>query len=339
MARSPLPPLGPAWAGSVMGTSLAATMTHVHGATILSPLLLGAASLIFLAITIGWLQHANPHFTQPYMGPWGMYVMGVLALGGAWTTVTGSWGWQTITWLLATPLAWVISIWQLKKFHGAPTFFWGLSLVPPMVSANSGSQLVASGQLEAGWALAVWLVSLGGFLLSMSTALPVFVRVYLDVIRRRLYLPPGMTGTAWIPLGIVGQSTAVAILLSNSPPGIGEAATWRLIGIIIGYIMFTLGVPMAMYAAWQFWRDIVAWPGYYPGWWGSVFPAGTCTLGSYQLAQVTGSGWWNWVSLVWLVILLVHGTMCALRALVHVYEVNRSTEQTAPVLVPAAARR
>lgn len=321
-----------------MGTSLAATMTHIHGATRLSTLLLAVASLIFLAITVGWLQHANPHFTQPYMGPWGMYFMGILALGAAWTTVTGNWGWQMATWIIATPLALIVCLWQLKEFHGPPTFFWGLSLVPPMVSANSGSQLVASGQLNDTWALVVWLVAVGGFLLSMVTALPVFARVYLDVIRGRLYLPPGMTGTAWIPLGIVGQSTAVAILLSNSPPDIGDDATWGLVGVVIGYLMFTIGVPMALYAAWRFWRDILTWPGYYPGWWGSVFPAGTCTLGSYQLAEVTGSGWWNWVSLVWLVILLFHWSACALRALAHVHEVNMSESRAEAALAPEPAK-
>ncbi|QGU04388.1 SLAC1 family transporter [Corynebacterium comes] len=324
MPRYPLPPLGPAWAGSVMGTSLAATMTHIHGATFLSPLLLGVASLIFLSVSVGWLQHANPHFTQPYMGPWGMYFMGVLALGAAWTRVTGSWGWQLVTWLVATPFALVICLWQLRQFHGAPTFFWGLSLVPPMVSANSGAQLVESGVLEGHWAGAVWLVAFAGFLLSMVTALPVFARVYLELLRGRLYLPPGLTGTAWIPLGIVGQSTAVAILLSHNPLGNGGGGSREFIGIAVGYVMFALGVPMALYAAWRFWRDILTWPGYYPGWWGSVFPAGTCTLGSYQLAQVTGLGWWNWVSLVWLTVLLFHWSVCALRALAHVHEVNRA---------------
>lgn len=324
MPRNALPPLGPAWAGSVMGTSLAATMTDIHGATYLSPVLLGIASLIFLSVTVGWLQHANPHFTQPYMGPWAMYFMGVLALGGAWTRVTGSWGWQMVTWLVATPLALIVCLWQLKQFHGAPTFFWGLSLVPPMVSANSGAQLVESGVLQGGWATAVWLVAVAGFLLSMVTALPVFARVYLELIRGRLYLPPGLTGTAWIPLGIVGQSTAVAILLSHNPLGAGGSDTWEFIGIAIGYVMFALGVPAACYAAWRFWRDILTWPGYYPGWWGSVFPAGTCTLGSYQLAQFTGHEWWNWVSLVWLTVLLFHWSVCVLRAVTHVHEVNRA---------------
>lgn len=324
MPRHPLPPLGPAWAGSVMGTSLTATMTDIHGATLLSPVFLGIATLIFLSVTVGWLRHTNPSFTQPYMGPWGMYFMGVLALGGAWTRITGNWGWQMGTWLVATPLALFVCLWQLKKFHGAPTFFWGLSLVPPMVSANSGAQLVASGVLDGRWAAAVWVVAVAGFLLSMVTALPVFARVYLELIRGRLYLPPGLTGTAWIPLGIVGQSTAVAILLSHNPLGAGVSTAWGAGGIAVGYVMFALGVPAALYAAWRFWRDILAWPGYYPGWWGSVFPAGTCTLGSYQLAQFTGHGWWNWVSLVWLTILLFHWSVCALRALAHVWEVNRA---------------
>lgn len=324
MSSHPLPPLGPAWAGSVMGTSLAATMTHVHGATVLSPVFLGIATLIFLAVTVGWLRHSNPRFAQPFMGPWGMYFMGVMALGGAWTRVTGSLGWQMLTWLLATPLALAVCLWQLRKFHGAPTFFWGLSLVPPMVSANSGSQLVESGMLPEGWASAVWLVAFGGFLLSMFTALPVFARVYLELIRGRIYLPPGLTGTSWIPLGIVGQSTAVALLLSHNPLGAGVSTTWQFLGVAVGYVMFALGVPMALYAAWRFWRDILTWPSYHPGWWGSVFPAGTCTLGSYQLAQVTGYTWWNAVSLVWLTVLLFHWSVCALRFLWHLRELRRA---------------
>lgn len=292
---SQLPPAGPAWAGSLMGTSIAATLSHLHGFDWLSRALLAAATILFVVFTVSWVRRRNPQFAQEYMGPWGMTSMGILALGSAWTGCTGHWGAQILSWVVATPLAVAVCLWQLRKFHGAPSFPWGLALVSPMVAATSGGQIAQV--VDASWSGFFHGVGVACFLLSLVTGVPVFVRVYADVVRGRLHLPATFAGTAWIPLGIVGQSTAAAQLLF--PHGVAHA---------YGLVMFTLGVPALAYAAYRFWPAALRWAEYSPGWWGSTFPAGTLSLGSWLMG-------WHTLSAVFLGLLLVHWAACAVRFL------------------------
>lgn len=278
-----------------MGTSIAASLSHAHGLVWAGRGLLAVATVLCAVFLLGWLRHRNPHFRQPYMGPWGMASMGVLALGSAWTAHTGYWGIQIATWVIATPLAWVVCLWQLRKFHGSPTFLWGLALVSPMVSATSGGQIAQV--LPTPWDTVVHAVATAGFLLSLVVGVPVFLRVYLAVVRGRAELPDTFAGTAWIPLGIVGQSTAAAQLLL--PETLARSH---------GLVMFSVAVPLVAYAAFRFWTAVVRYADYSPAWWGSTFPAGTLSLGSLLMG-------WHTLSAVFLGLLLVHWTLSAGRFL------------------------
>ncbi|MDO5511880.1 hypothetical protein [Corynebacterium sp.] len=286
------PPAGPAWAGSLMGTSIAATLSITHGLPWMGMLLLAVATALLVTFTVGWIRHRNPGFHQQFMGPWGMVSMGVMALGSAWSTATDLVAPQLLTWLIGMPLAVVVCLRQLRRFEGELSFPWGLAVVSPMVAATSGGQLALL--LDAPWAPLIHAIALGCFGLSLVTGLPLFARIYAA----RPRIPAAFAGTAWIPLGIIGQSTAAVHVLVDAP----LAHTY-------GLVMAALGVPMIAYAVWHFWgRAIRTWAEYSPGWWGSTFPAGTLSLGALYLG-------WDQVSAAFLGLLLVHWLLCVARFL------------------------
>ncbi|MDU0479708.1 hypothetical protein QVA66_10730 [Staphylococcus chromogenes] len=290
------PPAGPAWAGSLMGTSIAATESHIFGLPVLACFLLLVATAICVVIAAGWCKHRTPPFSPVTMAPWGMLAMGILALGSAWTKVTGQLAFQEISWLIGTPLSFVVLARQLQKFpEGSPNFQWGLALVAPMVAATSSGQLAHEYPLLK----AVGIVCFGAAWLA---ALPVFFRCYLDVLGRRMVIPPALGGTAWIPLGLVGQSTAAAHLLF--PTNVAR---------IYGFTILSVGVLLAAYACLRFGHTVLTWAGYSPGWWGSTFPVGTCCLGAYYLDAVGGVHWMGMVAHVLLFWLLIHWVLCVAR--------------------------
>ena len=314
---SNLPSPGPAWAGSLMGTSILATLSNMHGVPIVSPLLLVLGVGILCTLVAGWWHYREPGFSSQSMSQWGMTSMGILALGSAATGISGAVHWQLASWWIGAPLSWVVCIKQLQKFSGAPTFQWGLALVSPMVAATSAAQLAS--YVEAHSTFAAGLFHAAGtasFILALVTALPIFARCYVAAARRHLSIPPTMGGTAWIPLGIVGQSTAAAQLLFSEQVGAAYGAT-----------MIILGIGPMMYAARHFSRTVSRWAAYTPGWWGSTFPVGTLSLGTHFLSQTTGAVWLNGVSQMLLVVLALHWMVCAVRFIVWLIH-ERSTQQT-----------
>src|SRR5699024_4033170 len=122
------------------------------------------------------LRHSalsHPRLLPEHMGPWGMFAMGVISLGTAWTTITGDSVYQLITYLTAGLAGFVLAINQWRKFAGSPNFQWGLALVVPMVAATSAAQL--------------GFITLGriGFIFVWIIGVPVFLYVYLALMRGR----------------------------------------------------------------------------------------------------------------------------------------------------------
>nr|WP_281175589.1 hypothetical protein [Corynebacterium lactis] len=297
--RSVLAPPGPAWAGSLMGTSIFATLAQTHGVPIVPALLMVVAIGAFVFIVVGWLSYRNPGWGSHLMAPWGMFAMGVMSVGSAATAVVGQGLWQEASWWCGAPLAFVVCLNQLRGFPGVPTFQWGLALVSPMVAATSAGQLSARGGLFADfyhWAGVV------AFCLAFFTALPIFARCYLAAIYGRLDIPETLAGTAWIPLGVVGQSTAAAQVLFG-----GRFA------VVYGFAMLAAGIAPAVFAFRRFVRAVICWAGYSPGWWGSTFPVGTLCLGAHLLSGATGYAWLDIVSVGFLALLAVHWVACVAR--------------------------
>ena len=291
-----LAPAGPAWAGSLMGTSIFATLAHIHDVPMVPELLLVIAVGILGFIVMGWLRYKNPPFRSQLMAPWGMLSMGIMALGSAATALSSNSSWQLISWWIGAPLAIYVSLRQLQGFEGEPTFQWGLALVAPMVAATSGAQLGADcgtfyhvcGQIF--------------FWMALITVLPILVRCYVALFRGTMRIPDPIAGTAWIPLGLVGQSTAAAQLLFN--PGFAT---------VYGAVVLIVGIFLAAIALRRFTRAVIRWAGYSPGWWGSTFPVGTLSLGTFLLFITTEVAWLFIASRVLLWLLAIHWVICVAR--------------------------
>ena len=319
MITDKLPPAGPAWAGSVMGVSVAAVLSGVHGLWLLSWMFLLGATVLAAALIAGWVKLRNPGFGRAFMAPWAMVSMGLVSLGAAWTSVTGVWAFQTVAWFLAVPLALTVCARQLQHFFGPPTFLWGLPTVAPMVAAASGLQLARAEVLSQELSIIVWELSGAMAILSGLTAPIVFLVVYVALTRKRTSVPDAFAGTTWIPLGILGQSTVVALLL-------GAGTTY-------GYIAFALAVPMFLFAAVIFTRACLRGAGYTPAWWGSTFPVGVLGLGAHQMSVATASVWFDVLSLALLGLLLVHLAVCLSRGVA-----ASRPSVTVPQPEPAAVR-
>ena len=280
-----LPKFGPAWAGALMGTSIASTLTGLHGLYVAQFLFALIAAALLVVFTVG-ARHEPPRHQN--MSAWGMYTMGLLACGSAWTALTGNDAFQLASWWIGAPLSVLVCLWQLwglwkqSQHYTTPAFPWGLALVSPMVAATSAGQLVAGHGEFYHYAGEVC------FFLTFITAIPLFGYCYWSRTRPR----GAAAGTAWIPLGVVGQSTAASTLLFDAH--------------LYGIIMFTLSVPCVLYAMYCFYEAVIQWAPYGPGWWGSTFPVGTMCLGAWDEG-------WHALSLAALVLLLLHWGVCAVR--------------------------
>ena len=111
----PLPPAGPQWYGSLMGTGIAATLTQtlsgdLPGAQALAVVLLVIGWFIFMGLTAAFGLRivrrpavlAGTIRDLPVLATWGMVAMGVLSLGSATATVVPA------HWPSLAPAAWAV---------------------------------------------------------------------------------------------------------------------------------------------------------------------------------------------------------------------------------------
>ncbi len=294
--RDVLAPAGPAWAGSLMGTSIFATLAHIHEVPVIPELLLVMAVGILGFMVVGWLRLRNPPFHSKLMAPWGMLSMGIMSLGSAASSLFNDSVWQLASWWIGAPLAIYVSLRQLRGFEGEPTFQWGLALVAPMVAATSGAQL------SVDYGTFYHVCAQIFFWMALITVLPIFVRCYVALFSGTMRIPDSIAGTAWIPLGLVGQSTAAAQLLFN-----------RTFAVAYGSTVLIVGVFLVAIALRRFTRAVIRWAGYSPGWWGATFPVGTLSLGTHNLGGTIGAQWLYAVSAGLLCLLAVHWVACVTR--------------------------
>lgn len=316
-SKPDLPPLGPGWAGAVMGLGITASLMDIHLSSTLghlpAELMLGVATLLALALTVGFLRHRNPGFHSSAMPAWGMASMGILALGSAYSLIFGAWPVHAFCWAVGTVLGAITCvkfICYLFVSRPAPAFTWGLPLVAPMVAATASAQLAPH---AGAWGSTVHGIGVACFALAWVTAVPTFAFVYARTFPT---IPTQFATTAWIPLGLVGQSTVAAQLLA------GEQ--WHFRAMVYGIVMLSVGIPLACYAICQHWGTALggAPMPYNPTWWASTFPVGTCCLGTHTLAEKSTNsallawdlGWMDTISAALLALLLLHVVWAAFGA-------------------------
>lgn len=328
---SALPPASPVWFPSVMGAALLSSLlgrqVPNHGW-----LLYPATALMFLAIVLliglgaGFAVNArrNPGMfahtwrDMSILPTWGTVSMGLTATGSAihnvgpllpfGTAVTHRAGLAE-----STPADWVIAVsaalWLFGTLIGLFTTFrvalrlmekgathpvpaWGLAVVPPMVSATMGAGLVDdidSEQLTVVLVLAVTAF----FFLALFFAILLFTLAY----RSHFFyqpLPVDASISTWIPLGVVGQSTAAAQSIAAQAemvmlPSATPAVTW--LAHAYGWVALVIGIPVAGFAVIRTVYGFRERMNFTPGWWALTFPIGTVALGMDMMAATMSGPW------------------------------------------------
>lgn len=341
----PLPPPGPVWYPAVMGTGILATLLQAHAGgarplhdAALVVLVLGWTALVGLTAAFAVRCARQPGTLRASvtdlatLPSWGTVSMGLLAVGAATLAVLPAAGLgslvdpvvvDAVLWTAGTLLGLVTALGfaaLLVRGHpGPPSPAWGLPVVPPMVSATTGASLVP--HLGAGGPrLLLVLLAWTCFALALVLGSLVFAVVYHHHWRVSP-LDPAVAPSAWIPLGIVGQSTAAAVSLSAASAGLltPEAAVLaHRVAVGYGLVTLTVGAPLASWALVVTVRAFAARIAFTPGWWALTFPVGTLSLGAHQLGRATGSPAMEVVGAGFLVVLCGTWTLCAtlsLRAL------------------------
>lgn len=332
------PAAGPAWFGSVMGSGILSTLLHLHsdripGATAASEVLLVVAWALMTGLTLAFAARCVREpgellssITDAARAPmWGMVSMGVLSVGSATATVvpaaapglTGAaWGADAVLWTAGTVLGLVTAFGFTAKLArgsaGSPSFVWGLPVVPPMVSATTGAAL--AGRLASpGACLALLLVCVGCFFVALTLGVVLFAVAYHHTLRRDP-LPLAAAASTWIPLGIVGQSTAAAQSLVGPSARLVTAEVAGSVAHaahVYGAVVLVAGTPLFAWAAWSTVRGLVLRMPFAPGWWAMTFPVGTCALGAHLLGAGTGDAAVLDLGLVLCGVLVCTWTLCA----------------------------
>lgn len=332
-----LPPLGPAWYPAAMGTGILGTLLQTLAGRLpwghlASVVLLGICWLVLVVLTGGFVRRIlrdRRAFTATVRDAatvpmWGTVAMGLLAVGSCTATVVPAW-WPGLArtawtvdgalWVLGTVIGLLAALGFGARLVGsdcgAPTTVWGLAVVGPMVSATTGAGLVP--HLAGPGRVWLLLVAVGCFFLSLCVGTIVFAVAYHHHWR---IAPIALAAapSAWIPLGMVGQSTAAAqsIAAQAAPLLTGSAGgVVRQAADAYGVAMFAVGLPLVGWAIVVTVRGFLGRMPFSTGWWALTFPIGTLALGATQLGQGTGSAPLGLVGEVGTVVLCGTVALCA----------------------------
>ncbi len=324
----------PNWFASVMGTgivAIAAATLPVQppglrlGATIVWALACVLLLGLLIATGIHWLRfrstarshHANPVMAHFYGAPpMAMLTVGAgtLLLGTDVIGLDAALAINAVLWTLGTVLglasAIVVPYLMFTRHHvddDSAFGGWLMPVVPPMVSAATGSLLlphVPAGQPRLTLLLACYAM----FGLSLIASLIVITLIWARLARHKLG-PAVMVPTLWIVLGPLGQSITAANLLGGNahlvvPPPWSTAL--ELFGVLVGVPVLGFALLWAALALALTVRTARARLPFSLTWWSFTFPLGTCVTGVSALALHTGS-----VALQALAVLLFVGLVAA----------------------------
>ncbi|PYE18016.1 tellurite resistance protein TehA-like permease [Williamsia limnetica] len=244
------------------------TMAHFYGAPAMALLTVGAGTI-----------ELGPQFLGDHIAVW---VGGLLWLAG--TAV----GLFTAVWI---PFRMITGS-QSAESGAMPS--WLMPVVPPMVSAATGSLLIghiSAGQLRLG----VLATCYGMFGLSLIVGFLTIGMVYSRLVHQGLP-SVNVAPTVWIMLGMIGQSITAAVLLGNNAALVFEgreapiAAGLHILGIGYGLVMSGFAVFVFLLAVSITVHNARRGMGFTAAWWSFTFPVGTCVTGSAALAFATDSG-------------------------------------------------
>lgn len=333
----PLPPAGPVWFPSVMGTGIVTALlmqnaSRIPGGADLALIPFSAAWLLLVGLTASFILRClripgtwTMSLTSPAIIPfWGTVSMGYLSVGSATAAVIPAYfpRYEAVAWYIVG-FMWLVGVvigvisaltFAYRMAHhswGAPHFVWGLAVVGPMVASNAGAHL--SVHLPIHWGAVTYVLSLGCFVITFSLAIPIFTRAYAHVWSVQ---PLALVAAAssWIPLGFVGQSTAAAQAFALYLPQFADGPlvdAFMLLALIYGWVMVAIGLPLAVWAAIVTLRAFRNRIPFTPGWWATTFPIGTMSLGASALAQASRHEWLFVVSAALTVVLCGTVTLSA----------------------------
>lgn len=347
-----VPQASPAWYGSVMGSAILATLSELrtdvvpfgHGVAVVFWCVAACLLFVLTAAFAVRVLRDRAAFRATVATPvataqWGMVAMGVLAFGSATSAVmprlntsltSTAWHVDLGLWFIGTAIglatALAVPTRLLLADPGTPTTVWGLAVVPPMVSATVGAGI-------AGWLTAtdakVWmlLASAGCFFVALVLGVILFAIAYRHhwLVES---LPLAASITAWLPLGIVGQSTAAAQSIARQSAMLLRPEPARAvvrIAHVYGDVMLTFGLPLVAWAVVMTVRGLVRRMPYSPNWWGMTFPVGTLVLGSTMLGRSSDRGFITAVGGVLYVFLLCTWSICAVASVIALGHSRRST--------------
>ncbi len=321
-----------------MGTGILSTLLGLQSDSthaLLAPaaVLLGIGWVALVALTAAYATRIardrtalTSTLSDPAVVPlWGTVSMGLLAIGAATLTVAPrvvpAWEHAAVAvdgtlWLLGTliGLAATFGFAALIVTRGLndPKPAWGLAVVPPMVSSTTAEALVphlASPPLR----VALVMTGLACFFVALGFAALIFLLAYRHHARVEP-LPLAAAASAWIPLGVVGQSMAAAQAMAGQADGFLTGDGSRAIHVLAdayGFLMLAAAVPVVAFAVRTTLRGFARRMPFSPGWWALTFPIGTLVLGSRLLGASTGLGVVTAVSHASLATLACTWTLCA----------------------------
>ncbi|MFP7707666.1 TDT family transporter [Trueperella sp. LYQ141] len=332
---SPLPPPSPTWYPAAMGTGILGTLLQIHheyvpGAQIVARIALIVGWLVLTSLTAGFLIRIarsrkalwSTFRDSNQCAMWGTVSMGFLAVGSATATVVPAWftslthlAWSVnvVLWIIGTTIGVVAALLFAMRLVGsdlgAPTTVWGLAVVGPMVSSTTGAALVPHiGNAEA----RVWLLvgTVACFFLSLCVGTVIFAVAYHHHWR---ISPVALAAScsSWIPLGMVGQSTAAAQAMASQAITMVDDPTAHAVqqmANLYGLGMFCVGVPLVLWATITTVRGFLRRMPFSPGWWALTFPIGTLSLGAHNLGAGTGVGFFTALGVI--ANLVLFGTVC-----------------------------
>ncbi len=299
-------PYGPHWYSSVMGTGILAVVLSdlpfdLPGASYVATGAWLLAAALLLAVTAvgsrtgGWLAHLDdPVLAHFYGAP----AMALMTTGAATGAVGSRWlgpvtvPLEAVLWVSGTLLGLATAVvvpYRAITRHEvrADSAFggWLMPVVPPMVSAATGTALLP--HLPAGQPRATLFVLLcAAFGLALLATLLVLPATWQRLLRHGPGAP-AMVPTVWIVLGPLGQSITAAHHLATTAPG-ADPATLRLLFLafalpVWGFALLWLALAGALTA-----RQVRVGLPFAPTWWSFTFPVGTLVTGTTALAHATG---------------------------------------------------